>query len=396
MFALNTMSVERPPASEMRLLEEDEFSEYIKDHMSVPKYDSSREAKIPNAYWDLDTERISSILRQMEIRFGQMIQNFPNSDKELHHLLAQLHKIPHYERKKATTIGLIGAQGHGKSMLINALFELEGISLTGKLGGALTCTVVKYQYSSNSRSSTSLAYNGEIQFLDEKRIGEMIREHVKDYAHYHDDGEDSEDDGAPGVRDFKQDDADRKRRDTAMEVFETLFGSKEDFLEGWAQAESKNDFVRICQIKCKDIIREHKVDDQNVARKDGNTPHDLLLKLKQFLVNEKGLQQLWPLVDYVTVRLDHELLKNGAIVIDVPGTDFWVWYRFLTSLTRCRNRRLKHIKGSPCRGNQRKCKYSAGRWKHRQNQNSRINTRYRKELHPQPRLQQCEARRHTD
>ncbi|KAF2448958.1 hypothetical protein P171DRAFT_452610 [Karstenula rhodostoma CBS 690.94] len=305
----------------MRLLEEDEFSEYIKNHMSIPKYDSKREGKIPNAYWDLDTERISSILRQMEVRLCEIIQRFPDSDKELHHLLAQLHKIPHYERKKPTAIGLIGAQGHGKSMLINALFELDGISLTGKLGGALTSTVVKYaQYSSTPRSANTPAYNGEIQFLDEMRIGEMIREHVKDYAHYHDDGEDSEDDDTLGPRDFKQDDADRKRRDTAMEVFETLFGTKEDFFEECANAESKNEFVRICQIRCKDIIRDHKVDDRYIARKYGNTPSDLLLELKPFLVDEKGPQKLWPLVDYVTIRLDHELLRNGATIIDVPGT----------------------------------------------------------------------------
>jgi hypothetical protein len=315
------MSEERQLVSEMRLLEADEFSHFIEKDMHALRYDSSREKKLPNAYWDLDTNRVHAILNQMKSRMAGIIQRFPDSDRELHHLSSQIDKILHYDRKKATIIGLIGGQGHGKSMLINAIFDLEGISLTGKLGAALTSTIVKFaQYSSTTRSATSPAYIGEIQFLDEKRTGEMIREHVKDYSHCHNDDDDSEDEGALGPQDFKQDEADRKRRDTALEVFETLFGSKEDFLDEWARAASKNEFVRICQIRCKETIYAHNVDDQNVARKDGNTPRELLSKLRPFLVNEKGPQQLWPLVDYVTIRLDHELLRNGAVLIDVPGT----------------------------------------------------------------------------
>lgn len=148
----------------------------------------------------------------------------------------------------------------------------------------------------------------------------MIREYVKDYAHVYDDGEDSDEEGEAGPRGFKNDRDDLRRAETAVEVFETLFGSKEEFLEEWAHLE-REDFVGMCQPKCSIIIQENKVDGKNIARTDGATADELLQKLKPFMVNEKSLPQLWPPVDYVTIRLDHELLRYGAIVIYVPDND---------------------------------------------------------------------------
>lgn len=129
------MSDGRSQAPDLGLLEEHEFLENIKNIIASPKYDSSCESKIPHACWDLNNPRINAILRRIEERMSEILQKVPDSDKELQHIKTQLHHIAHYDRKKAITIALLGAQGTGKSMLICALFEIAGLSLTGKLGG---------------------------------------------------------------------------------------------------------------------------------------------------------------------------------------------------------------------------------------------------------------------
>lgn len=312
------------PSATERLLTADEFSEYFHNNKSIPKYESSQEQKLPHAYWNLDTSRVETLLSNLSKKLSKILEGTAKSDRELHHLLGQLYKIDHYERKQVTTIALVGPQGSGKSMLIQALFEVPGLSLTGKSGSALTSTIIKYaQYSSTSRSASSPKYFAEVQFHNETQIAVMLRELVKHFHHCHNDSDDTEDEPTPGNQSFQQDELDRKYRDTAEEVFITLCDTKKEFLNIWASV-PKDEFVRICHWRCKELFVEHNVDNRNVTRLHGDTPDELMSKLKPFIANVEGVDKLWPLVDYVTIRFDHELLRNGAIIVDVPGRSFLI------------------------------------------------------------------------
>jgi hypothetical protein len=62
-------------------------------------------------------------------------------------------------------------------MLINALFDLEGSSLTEKKGKAYTCTVIRYaEYTANEDHPTSAMSHAEIRFHTADKLLDMIRE----------------------------------------------------------------------------------------------------------------------------------------------------------------------------------------------------------------------------
>jgi hypothetical protein len=312
------MSEEGPSVPELKLLAAEEFSEYLDKHKFVPRYDSVEEKKLDHPYWSLPTTQIGITLRSIDATLSGILQKISSGDRELQQLLKETPRIPRFERNQTTSFALIGEQGHGKSMLINALFDLEGISLTGKKGKAHTCTVIRYaQYTANEDHPTSAMYHAEIRFHTADKLLDMIREHVKNYLHYHNEGEDLDDDFSPGDQSYEKDDMDRQNRDTAREMFQTLFGSRDDFLDCWGSEQTK-EFESICLHKCNDMIREYKPAD-NAIFEHGTTPAELMGKIRRFMVSEEGSECLWPLVDQVTIRFDHPLLRLGVIVMDVPG-----------------------------------------------------------------------------
>ncbi|KAL1606539.1 hypothetical protein SLS60_003944 [Paraconiothyrium brasiliense] len=84
---------------------------------------------------------------------------------------------------------------------------------------------------------------------------------------------------------------------------------------------STKEFIHFCKLKCREAMTEcGALEGQNSCMRSGNDAHELMGKIKHFLADVKGVDCLWPLVDHVIIRFDHELLKYGAVIIDVPGT----------------------------------------------------------------------------
>ncbi|KAL1606540.1 hypothetical protein SLS60_003945 [Paraconiothyrium brasiliense] len=225
------MSVEEPSALKMKLLSADEFSEYIQKHRSVPRYDPSQEKKRSHPFWTLPRNRIDADLNDIYAKLSNILEGIPTGDRELLHLLKTVHTIPQIKRSSDLSVGLVGAQGAGKSMFLSALFDKEGISWSGADGEACTRTVVKFaHFAPNSRSTESESFYAEIKFLEDNKIEEMIREHVKDLKHYQDDVDDSDDDEPRVAQSYEQDEVDKRHYDTAKEIFTVLFGSEKVFM----------------------------------------------------------------------------------------------------------------------------------------------------------------------
>ncbi|KAJ4356454.1 uncharacterized protein N0V89_004487 [Didymosphaeria variabile] len=305
----------------MQLLTVDEFSEYIQKNRSVQRYSSSQETKGSHPFWALPRERIDADLHGIYTKLSEILKGIPTGDRELAHLLRTIHKVPQIKRSSDLNIGLVGAQGAGKSMFLSALFDMEGISWSGADGEACTRTVVKFAYfAPNSTSTESESFYAEIKFLDNRKIEEMIREHVKDLKHYQEDVDGSDDDEPRVAQSYEQDEADKRRHDTAREIFTVLFGSEKEFMHYWMSHPTK-EFMHFCKLKCLEAMKECGVPDgRNSCIRSGNDAHELMGKIKHFLADVKGVECLWPLVDHVTIRFDHELLKYGAVIIDVPGS----------------------------------------------------------------------------
>jgi hypothetical protein len=296
------------------LLDYEDFQAQAYRFKPALKYNAGTESKIPHAWWDLDRDTIHANLKDISERVASCVKGKTGLDRELEHVVKSAAMLEQVERAPAVKVALIGAQGAGKSLLINALFDCTGLSLTGAKGFACTSAIVKYAYGPGDK------FSAEVQFLNAKKREEMVDEHIRSYMDYHNDLDDSDDEDGPRTRSFKQDEIDRKRKKTAEDFFDTIFGSRDEFLTAWSSSPVNTpEFKSLCQLKCKEAMLEQDMNSQGIAMFSKNTPKDLLEVIKPFLSNVNGQVCLWAIVDCVTIRLNHPLLQHGVEIIDLPG-----------------------------------------------------------------------------
>jgi hypothetical protein len=292
-----------------------EFPTYIQSHRVLPRYNAKQEEKTPHPYWELDRVKIDEIVADISDKVKVVLKDFPEDDKEL----GQLHdvgvRLPQINRSPTVKVALLGNQGAGKSLLINALFDYDGLSLTGADGGACTSSVVKYLFYPGDQQR----FCAEVKFLTASKITEMIKEHAKSYYDYYDSYDNPDEDGDEQRSESRDEDLDLKMKNTAEEFFETLFGSKEEFLDSWnARLHENGEFLSLSLFKYEDALQQSGAN-ENIKSFLGRDQYDLNKKLLPFLSKVKGQLCLWPLVDSVSIRITHPLLQHRIELIDLPG-----------------------------------------------------------------------------
>jgi hypothetical protein len=306
----------------VKILSFEEFLAKFKDpsYRTAPKYNSTNELKIAHAWWAIDKKGIEMRLKECTQLVFEALKDTPKHDIELNHLHGTASRLCPVRRSRPIKVALIGAQGAGKSLLINALFETDGLSLTGADGAACTSSITRYtQYPGGDGDNEEKKYSAEVRFLDAKKIEAMLAEHARCYAYYQNDEEDSGDEASP-IKSRQTDEIDRRAKDTAEDIFHTIFGSSENFLESWNLADhASGEFASICQLKCNEALSKLNTTSQGVATYIGRDQQDLLRQIKPFLTAVPGTTCLWPLVDSVSIRLGHNILKESIEVIDLPG-----------------------------------------------------------------------------
>jgi len=207
------------------------------------RYSPACEEPPDHLWFKLPKKEIHGILEEISRLVQNACIHIPESDRELRHIHDTARTLKHLNRSPAIKVALLGAQGAGKSLLINALFDYDHLSLTGADGAACTSSIVRYaHYRYADKTDHQRNFCGEISFLSRDKREEMIQEHVRSYAHYHADIGEFE---GETNRSSDQDELDRRLKDTAEDVFITLFGSRDDFLEAWAANPSHRDFARL-------------------------------------------------------------------------------------------------------------------------------------------------------
>lgn len=291
------------------------FQEIFPKIKSLPRYDSTAEEKTPHPWWDVDKAAIHGLLKDISEVTASCINGTEGLDKELQHISNTATKLEQVERGKTVKVALIGAQGAGKSLLINALFDCVGLSLTGAKGFACTSSIVKYAYAPGEK------FSAEVKFLNAVMREEMVDEHIRSYVDYFNDLEDSDDeDCGPRTRSSSEDEMDRKRKKTAEDFFDTIFGSRDEFMSAWSSNPvNTEEFKTLCQFKCKEAMDNYDLNAQGVVLVSKSSPEELLKAIKPFLSDVDGEICLWPIVDCVTIRINHPLLQEGLEIIDLPG-----------------------------------------------------------------------------
>ncbi|KAH9866646.1 hypothetical protein J1614_008338 [Plenodomus biglobosus] len=297
-----------------KLLSWEEFQAQWLLFKSVPKYNAATEAKIPHPWWELDKDKIAAHLKDISIRVTSCTKGAAGLDRELQHVVNTARKLEQVERTSTAVVALIGAQGAGKSLFINAILDCTGLSLTGAKGFACTSAIVKYAYGPGDK------FSAEVKFLNAMKREEMVDEHIRSYVDYHNDINDSDDEDSPRTRTFQEDEIEKKRKKTAEDFFDTLFGSRDGFLTAYSSSPvNTGEFKRLCQLKCTEAMSQIDLDSNGVATFSRSGPKELLEDIKPFLSNVENEVCLWPIVDCVTIRLDHPLLQQGLEIVDLPG-----------------------------------------------------------------------------
>ncbi|KAF2650093.1 hypothetical protein K491DRAFT_761961 [Lophiostoma macrostomum CBS 122681] len=303
------------------ILTEKEFETYVKEHKSLPRYDSTHEQRHPHPWWDVQKSNIDAGLKDLSMKVRHVIVEEPKDDVELRHVVRSAEGLCQIPRGKPIQVALTGSQGAGKSLLLNALFDCDGLSLTGADGQACTSAIIRYtRYGGHVGGSDARKYVAEVQFLKADKQGEMINEHARSYYHYQHAGDDSDDEEAPKYKTLGQDELDRRMKDTAEDVFHTLFGGDENFRAAWSPSSyRRGEFVRLCQVKCEEALSHINVDHDKKATFVGSDPKDLLPQIKRYMTKVEGETCLWPLVDSISIRFYDPLLEQNIEIVDLLG-----------------------------------------------------------------------------
>ncbi|OAL48292.1 hypothetical protein IQ07DRAFT_681710 [Pyrenochaeta sp. DS3sAY3a] len=295
------------------ILSWEEFQDQAHLRKAVPKYSTANEPKKHHPWWELDKSGIHSNLNDIAEKIDQATKTAAKLDSDLNHVAVTASKLGHIDRSNPVKVALIGAQAAGKSLLVNALFDCSGLSLTGAEGVACTCTVVKYAYAPGE------GFAAEVCFLNAKKREAMISEHIRSLVQHYNDL-DSDDEGESCNSGPKQDQSDDQRKKTADDLFGAIFGSNEEYKAAWNFSSDTAEFKTLCELKCQDATKGFDVNGSGAVIFTRPTPQELLKDVKPFLSKVDDQDCLWPLVDCVTIRFNHSLLHEGLEIIDLPGS----------------------------------------------------------------------------
>lgn len=215
------------------ILSLEEFPAYLNTQKGLSRYNSRLERRPGHPWYQLDKTRIDGLLKNFAQEVIDHLKDSPADDKELQHLIRTANTLANVLRSPAIKIALVGAQGAGKSLSTNAIFDCDGLSLTGADGSACTSSITRY-VDYPQRSGVSPQFFAEIKFLDAKKREALLEEHARSYYQYHHADEDSDEEDVAPVKKKKQENTDAmdvRLKDTAEDVFITLFGSREAFQE---------------------------------------------------------------------------------------------------------------------------------------------------------------------
>jgi hypothetical protein len=297
----------------------EEFPAHFNANRSTPRYNPLLETKPDHPWWQLPKSEVDQKLQLFSRLVHGALEGAPHDDKELQHLVDKANSLAQVERSATQKVALVGAQGAGKSLLTNALFGCDGLSITGADGAACTSVIVRYAHW-NPNPDDPNKFHAQVKFLTPRVREDMINEFEKSYYRYYEDSEDLDDEKSPRPASAAQEEYDRRAKDTSEEFFITIFGSRKKFLECWSpRAFKSGEFYSICDLKCEAAINEYEQPSSQGITFHGTDQKHLVSQIKPFLTNVKGEVCLWPLVDQVTIRFQHEMLDQGLELYDVPG-----------------------------------------------------------------------------
>ncbi|KAF2643057.1 hypothetical protein P280DRAFT_467149 [Massarina eburnea CBS 473.64] len=280
----------------------------------TPAYDPSSEPLPKHAWYDLDRSGKGQEINDIVDMATDVTATARPEDKELISLRKMGNEVRGIDIVAHSEVAIVGQQGMGKSLLINALTNRRHFSKTSARGGACTASAIKYRHKSGA-SDTEETYDALVQFMDEESLKEVIAEHGRRYHHF-----------VFGEADPDYYYEEQRASQTAEEFLHLLFNTKYDpkakkILKGLLTPEGimGGKYLSACLDMARTRIEETYPDKNGVLTFEGMHHESLMAEVEQYIADFKDLPTLWPIVDNVTILMGSSLARNGVCLVDLPG-----------------------------------------------------------------------------
>jgi hypothetical protein len=227
---------------------------------------------------------------------------------------------------EALDVAVVGEQGMGKSLAINALQHRPMLSTTSASGGACTASAIRFCYKADAQEFSD-SFDAKIKFMNDEELTESIQEHIDRYYHFHFSGHVDEETY------FEH----QRVAEDAAAFFDLLYNSNHD-REAASQLKSlltsdsikENDLLKATMAMAHRRINEARprwseTEDRTIVFKDrtivfkDRTIKVLMKEVEQYMAMVPSMPSLWPIVQSLDIHLWSFLAKHGVNLRDLPG-----------------------------------------------------------------------------
>ncbi|KAL4912376.1 hypothetical protein BDW62DRAFT_215060 [Aspergillus aurantiobrunneus] len=281
------------------------YSVWEEDLPAAPIYDVSLQNSLRAV-----RSHLADLVVSMES--SQMVLDETTDINDLH---KRVKIASRFEYPETRIVGFIGDSGAGKSSLINALLDQEGLARSSGNGDACTTVVTEFRQVDQTHQ---YPYTIEADFMNIDEMKELLQELLKSYRIRH-------------TRAFSEvSDQQEIERITllsgrAFMTLKSLFPNEEELTEVFLSSEEpRAEEVILTRLEewalagldhrpgGRDVLH-HRIEAQDIY--DCRENIDTLTVASV----EPGRPALWPFVKLIRVYLRSRILRTGLVVADLPG-----------------------------------------------------------------------------
>lgn len=241
-----------------------------------------------------DTKKLMTELA--DVLGSSAVHNEPDSVMKRLHRQAQ--DLVNFERLSTRTVGFVGDSGTGKSSLINSLLDSQG--LAGSSGeGACTCVVTEFHFHADKELAIT------VEKFSEEELMLQLQSLLRDYRAFYLNRDSHDSHGAGDVEERV-----KLAKDTFQAMFHDSFVHKDTLIEGTEQ---------MAVSTLKSWMRDFggsAVEERHL----GLSRDECSSKLMRFASSTSmGGATSYPWIKKIKVYLDAHILRNGLVLVDLPG-----------------------------------------------------------------------------
>jgi len=284
----------------------------------VSEYDPATEEALPNhPFFRMDRDSVDMSFGEIVDLLLDILAGARAEDYELTSLRSFAKELRKVEMKDTLDVAMVGQQGIGKSLLINALHHHLGLSKTSAGGGACTASAIRFRHRSDTKKHPK-GVDATIKFMNDSELKEIIGEHIRNYRHFHFPHQNTQE------QDYEVENAAREAEDFFDLVLDVKNDKEaKDALHG--RLETANNVVNANRLsdtivkRAKERIKSVHPDDDRVITFKNNDISALMKDIDKYVATRKDSSSLWPLVQSVDIMLESLLTKHGVCLRDLPG-----------------------------------------------------------------------------